>query len=346
MDKFFYTPFANSGDKTTVPFPAEITGEVSYTTGYTVDYQQDPAIDPLTAKDVERRKMNQIIFDMTNALKELQAHAVPDFITPALNNGSPWSYAKEDLVRWNNGIENLTYISLVDSNTSEPSDITRWRKFNASSFPVGSLIAYDGSTLPNSWIWADGKTVGNALSNATNRANEDTLELFTLIWNSYPNSVRPIFNSNGTAGTRGASAAADWAANKAITVRDMRGIVPVGKDDMGGTAANRITVGGCGISGVTLGASGGAQSVVLAESNIPSHQHYIFRQVTTTGAPEITTNQYPATWGSAPLGFGSAGYIMTGVADSSNTGLTSSYGSGQAHNNVQPSSIVNYLIKL
>lgn len=344
MDKFFYTPFATSGDKTVVPVPAQITGDVSYAAGYTTDYQQDPAIDPLTAKDVERQKFNQLMFDMSNALKELQAHAIPDFITSAMNGGSPWSYSNEDLVRWNDGVETLTYISLVDSNTTDPSNTTNWRRFNASNFPSGSLLAYDGSTLPDSWIWADGKTIGNASSNATNRANADTLELFTLIWNSYSNTLRPIYNSNGTAGTRGVSAAADYAANKAITVRDMRGIVAVGRDDMGGTAANRITTGGCGISGVTLGATGGEETHTLVTTEIPVHNH----------RNGVSDDNY-ASGGNANV-YGETTTDMPGLAQGRNLisngttnavqGFTSNTGSGTAHNNVQPSSVVNYLIKL
>jgi len=51
---------------------------------------------------------------------------------------------------------------------------------------------------------------------------------------------------------------------------DMRGRLSAGKDDMGGTAANRITNAGGGIVGTTLGASGGAQNRTVALANLPS----------------------------------------------------------------------------
>lgn len=359
MQQFFYTPFANAGDKTAIPVPSQISGDVSFSDGYTADYAQDPGVDPLTAKDIERQKFNQLMFAVTTALKELQSHAIPDFITSSLNGGSPWSYSKDDLVRWNNGVETLAYISLVNSNTSDPSDTTKWRRFSASSFPTGSLLAYDGSTLPadNTWIWADGKTVGNASSNATNRANADTYDLFVLTWNSYSNTLRPIINSNGTAGTRGASADADWNANKAITIRDMRGNVAVGRDDMGGTAANRITTGGCGISGVTLGASGGEQTHALTSNENASHTHgpgslsassagaHTHTMATNTGAGSGSPPALPivgvSTGSSTTPSTNSAGAHTHTI-----TGSTDNSGTGQAHNNVQPSGIVNYLLKL
>lgn len=327
MDQFFYVPFAASGTKTAVPVPSQISGEVSFTDGFTVDYAQDPAANPLTAKDIERAKYNQIMYAVTNALKELQSHAIPDFITTALNGGAAWSYSKDDLVRWNNGVETLAYISLVNSNTSDPSDTTKWRRFSASSFPVGSLLAYDGATLPTDggWIWADGKTIGNASSNATGRANADTFDLFALTWAGYSNALRPIYTSAGVLSTRGASAAADYAANKAITVRDMRGNVAVGRDDMGGTAANRITTGGCGISGVTLGASGGEQTHALDGNENGPHTHNF------------------GLYNDSSL---SGGQVKEGAGVSDVTKTTSSSGLGTPHQNTQPSTIVNYILKL
>jgi microcystin-dependent protein len=54
---------------------------------------------------------------------------------------------------------------------------------------------------------------------------------------------------------------------------DYRGRVGVGKDDMGGTAASRITTAISGINGATLGAVGGAESVVLVTAQLPAHNH-------------------------------------------------------------------------
>ncbi|WP_418131470.1 hypothetical protein [Variovorax sp. 278MFTsu5.1] len=73
------------------------------------------------------------------------------------------------------------------------------------------------------WIAATGGTIGNSGSGATNRANADTLALFTLWWTDYTDAQLPIQTVTGSASTRGASAAADWAAGKRLTVFDVRG---------------------------------------------------------------------------------------------------------------------------
>lgn len=123
MNKFFRVPFALSGTRTPVPDAADPSGFVSYIEGYGADYQR-PKTDPLS-KNIERDKMNEIFFDITTAVSELQAQGVPDFITTALNGGSPFSYAKNALVRWTDG---EIYVSLVAANTALPTDATKWVK--------------------------------------------------------------------------------------------------------------------------------------------------------------------------------------------------------------------------
>lgn len=86
------------------------------------------------------------------------------------------------------------------------------------------------------WVRMNEKTVGNTGSGATERANADTESVFTYLWNNCADTVAPV------SGGRGATAAADFAANKTITVPTMQGIVAGGLDDMGGTAANRLQV--------------------------------------------------------------------------------------------------------
>lgn len=53
-------------------------------------------------------------------------------------------------------------------------------------------------------------------------------------------------------------------------IGDLRGRVIAGKDDMGGTAAGRLTTAAGGVDGATLGASGGGQSVTLVQGNLPA----------------------------------------------------------------------------
>ena len=71
MTKYFGVPFAVSGDKTAVPDALQPGGKVSYTEGWTADYEADQTTDP-NAKDVDRQAENQLKFDITDALKEMQ----------------------------------------------------------------------------------------------------------------------------------------------------------------------------------------------------------------------------------------------------------------------------------
>jgi microcystin-dependent protein len=54
---------------------------------------------------------------------------------------------------------------------------------------------------------------------------------------------------------------------------DLRGRAAVGKDDMGGTAASRITAGISGANGATLGAVFGAEGITLTTAQLPAHNH-------------------------------------------------------------------------
>ena len=81
----------------------------------------------------------------------------------------------------------------------------------------GVLVANTGDVKANvsptpaaGWILLDDGTIGNAASGASNRANADTVTLYALLWDIYSDTICPV--SSG----RGASAAADYAANKTL----------------------------------------------------------------------------------------------------------------------------------
>jgi len=83
------------------------------------------------------------------------------------------------------------------------------------------------------WVRLNGKSIGNAVSGATERANADTEALFAYLY-ALPDSVAAV------SGGRGASAAADYAANKTLTLPSARGRALFGVDDMGNSAAGLI----------------------------------------------------------------------------------------------------------
>lgn len=141
MDKFFKVPFATSGDKTAVPDAADTNGNVSYTQGYGFDYQRqktDPA-----AKNIERDKLNSVLNDITKAIAELQSQGVPDYITPTLNGGTSYSYSANALVRYSGQI----YLSLADTNTAAPTDVTKWMLLLSASGNQGLFNKADSTTV-------------------------------------------------------------------------------------------------------------------------------------------------------------------------------------------------------
>jgi microcystin-dependent protein len=223
--------------------------------------------------------------------------------------------------------------------------------------PTGSMMAYAGSSAPSGWLLC----AGQAVSRTTYAA------LFSAISTAY--------------------GAGDGSTT--FNLPDLRGRIPAGKDDMGGTAASRLqsiftgattTAGSAVVTGLSsgtgalavgmsafgstlpagvtiasidsgtqitlstgtgvtagtttlrfgyldaqaLGSSGGSQTHTLTTSQMPAHTHTVQAQA------------------SSGVNAGSFSVAM-------NTGATtltsSSTGGGQAHSNVQPSVIANYIIK-
>lgn len=116
--------------------------------------------------------------------------------------------------------------------------------------------------------------------------------------------------------------------NTDFVVPDLRGRVVAGQDDMGGSSANRLTNPGSttgGINGDTFGAAGGVETHVLTTAQLAAHTHVIpvFNAGSGGGgAPLSSSNTTP---GGSPT--------------------TNSTGSDAAHNNVQPTIILNKIIK-
>lgn len=108
---------------------------------------------------------------------------------------------------------------------------------------------------------------------------------------------------------------------------DLRGRIVAGKDDMGGVAAGRLTAGSAaGLDGAVLGAAGGNQQHQLTIAEMPRHQHTLkYRANLLNGGSNVEIADY-----SVPLPL------------ELNTSAT---GGDQPHNNVQPTLILNYIIK-
>lgn len=126
---------------------------------------------------------------------------------------------------------------------------------------TGDLKARYGIGILTGFVRSNGRTIGSASSGATERANADTQSLFEYLWGA---------DANLTVSTgRGASANADWVANKTLTLPDWRGRALAFLDDMGNSAAGRLSASYFGAAATVLGASGGAESKQLALADLP-----------------------------------------------------------------------------
>lgn len=151
------------------------------------------------------------------------------------NDGTPLDAA------WGNNIEGIFQAILAEAGLTPDNNIeqvgasqvlTALKSIIAlGTVPTGAVQYFARSTAPAGWIKLNGMTIGNASSGATNRANADTLNLYTLLWTEFSNTLLPIQTSAGALTTRGASAAADFAANKRLPLLDLRANFIRGLDD-------------------------------------------------------------------------------------------------------------------
>ena len=172
------------------------------------------------------------------------------------------------------------------------------------------------------WVRANARTIGSATSGASERAAADCETLFLHLWNTYADSICPVVSG------RGASAAADFAANKQLTLPDGRARAGIGVDDMGNSAAGRINAAVVVAGSPTAAMStGGADRHTLAESEMPAHTH--------TGSvsdinPAFTTRNLLNDASDSAI------QICTGEETATPALTIANTGGGAAHNNMPP----------
>ena len=116
MARYFNIPFANAGDKNDIPDPTQADGAVNYTEGYGPDYSLDPVANAATANRVERQIFNELLFQITDVLKEYYERTYPPYT-------STITYAQYARVLFNNRI----YESRINSNSTNPTNTTNWQ---------------------------------------------------------------------------------------------------------------------------------------------------------------------------------------------------------------------------
>lgn len=202
---------------------------------------------------------------------------------------------------------------------------------SASTEATGDLRSGLWSTAPTGWVLLNGSTIGSPSSGATLAASS-TSALYYLLWNNLSNTDAPV--STG----RGASAATDYAANKTLTLPDLREKTLIGARP------------GTNIAGINaaLGTSLGANDITLTEAQLPvvaGHTHLGASHVHTL--PLYTGGISASAGGTSFQGVNEA-YSQLKDSDSTSASTTSGggFGSGSSHSIVQKSFCINWAVRL
>jgi hypothetical protein len=170
-------------------------------------------------------------------------------------------------------------------------------------------MIYSFASSRTGFLLVRGQTVGDAASGATD-ASDAYGDLFAFLWDSLADAQAAV------SGGRGGSAAADFAADKTITMPDKRGRVSMGADNMGGSSANVVT----GTEADTLGDVAGDEEHAQIIAELAAHTHTAFHQA------------------SPSYGQPAGGVFFT-------AGITGSTGSGTAMNIMNPYMTENCFIR-
>ena len=214
---------------------------------------------------------------------------------------------------------------------------------SAGVFTTGDVKLTFKTVADAGWVLMNDSTIGDPSSNAT-YANANASALFQLLYANISDADAPILTGGGAATTRGAqgSAAAAFASHCRLTLPLVLG------------RALAAAGGGSGLTARTLGHALGEETHTLSTGETPAHTHGYGG---TTGGESATHTHQIQQSSTATFGAGSfAGASQPTTVNTSTesqghthnySGTTDSGGlGGGAHNNMQPTTFLNVMIKL
>lgn len=187
----------------------------------------------------------------------------------------------------------------------------------ATSIPIEITMGLS-ATAPSGRLVINGDSIGSASSGATWAAS-GYATLYAYWWNNVSDTYAPV-----TSG-RGANAAADFAANKKLTMPDWAGYTPMGVKAATSITAAAMTAGALTVTSTgSVLSSGTTDGHAITTSEMPSHSHTVKYK---TGSPN--ENNFAS---ATAFGQNAASAVMDNrTSDGTNSNLISTAGSGSTH---------------
>lgn len=202
------------------------------------------------------------------------------------------------------------------ANGTNPGDAVSFAQVSAIN-PSGEIIAFAGATLPSGFLFCDGSAVSRT-------------------------TYASLFAAIGTL----------WGAGDGTTtfnLPDLRGRTLAGADNMNGSAAGRLT-------GYSLAVAGGEQTHTLDVNELANHGHSDGGHGHAVTDPEHDHGYQRFGSAFAASSGSSSEFAGANVADATSASATgisiqtgfaniTTTGGNAAHNNIQPTAAINYLIR-
>ena len=236
----------------------------------------------------------------------IQLQPITDFVR------NLFTKSNKDTVRKELGIGNVASLNLPIHGSNIASKSITSEQLDLSS--IGLWVTGDIKTTfqpvaPAGWLILNEGSIGSPTSGATLRANEDVKDLYKLFWKI---PVCTLQTLSGYDVDKGSTADLDWQNNRRL-------LVP---ETLGRVLAQATT-------GHAIGSVEGIRDVTLTEAQMPKHTHGIRTMYVTL-----------------KTGGGWPGLEQIAVNISGDNYKPQTAGSGQAHPNMQPTTYVNFMVKL